>query len=251
MDRVMGLSRGTGRRRRTARRTVGLSIPDRLPVHVGVVMDGNRRWAVGAGYRNPSRGHDRGADHLEDLLGWCTRRGIDHVTAYVLSADNIRKRPRSQVDHLFALISTRLPGLISRSERWAVHVSGDLNLLPESVQGLLLDAEHHTAGRPAHLTVAVGYDGRAEIATAMRRAAALVGPAIDDSDITACLPGGPVKDIDLVIRTSGEYRLSGFFPWQTAGAEIVVSHRLWPDFTEADFDAALSEYALRNARRQR
>lgn len=79
-----------------------------LPTHVGVVMDGNRRWAKKAGFANPGAGHDVGADHVEDLLGWCTRWRIDHLTSYVLSADNIRKRPRSQVDHLFGILAEKL-----------------------------------------------------------------------------------------------------------------------------------------------
>ncbi len=216
-----------------------------LPTHVGVVMDGNRRWAKKAGFADPGAGRDAGADHVEDLLGWCTRWEIDHLTSYVLSADNIRKRPRSQVDHLFGILAAKLPQTVVRSDRWALHVSGDLALLPDDAAEALSAAERETADRPAHLTMAIGYDPHGDIVEGIRRAIAAGATEIDEQTITAALPGGPVKEIDLVIRTSGEQRLSGFFPWQTSHAEIVVSEKLWPDFTEADFAAALELYAAR------
>ncbi|KRF16791.1 hypothetical protein ASG90_11145 [Nocardioides sp. Soil797] len=214
-----------------------------LPAHVGVVMDGNRRWAKKEGHANPSVGHVHGADHIEHLLGWCTDWGIDHLTTYLLSADNIRKRPQAQVDFLFSLLTDRIPTLVERSSRWALHVSGDLALLPTTARQALLDAESTTADRPAHLTMAIGYDGRQDIVEGIRNALTTFGPDIDDAAITASLPGGPVKEIDLVIRTSGELRLSGFFPWQSSRAEIHVSDKLWPDFDADDFAKALADYS--------
>ena len=183
------------------------------PRHVGVVMDGNRRWARLAGFVNPSEGHRRGADHIEDLLGWCGARGVDHVSIYVLSADNIRKRSGSEVRYLFGLVTRVLPGIVERSGHWSLHVSGDLSLLPDDAAAALRDAEAQTAGRRGHVTLAIGYDGRADIIAgirgAVRAGAARDSDGITPADITAHLPGGPVKDIDLVIRTSGEQRLSG------------------------------------------
>jgi short-chain Z-isoprenyl diphosphate synthase len=208
-------------------------------------MDGNRRWATAAGHLNPSVGHRFGADHVEELLDWCDAWGIDHLTTYVLSADNIAKRSPEQVRYLFNLITDRLPELVRRRSRWALHVSGDLDLLPADTAAALREAEQETADRPAHLTAAIGYDGRGDIVEGIRRALAAHGPDIDDDLITASLPGGPVKDIDLVIRTSGERRLSGFFPWQTSKAEIYLSPKLWPDFDEHDFADALRHYAAR------
>jgi short-chain Z-isoprenyl diphosphate synthase len=222
------------------------------PRHVGVVMDGNRRWARIAGFVNPSEGHRRGADHIEDLLGWCEARGIDHVSIYVLSADNIRKRSRNEVGFLFGLVTRVLPGIVARTGHWSLHVSGDLSLLPDDAAAELTSAETRTAGRRGHVTLAIGYDGREDIVAGIR--GALRAGAVDrtggitPADITAHLPGGPVKEIDLVIRTSGEQRLSGFFPWQVAHAEVQVSPRLWPDFREADFDEALAHYATALAR---
>ena len=111
--------------------TAGAGTQTVRPCHVGVVMDGNRRWARLAGLVNPSEGHRRGADHVEDLLDWCEARGIDHVSIYVLSADNIRKRSDHEVQFLFGLVAHVLPGLVGRSGHWALHVSGDLALLPD------------------------------------------------------------------------------------------------------------------------
>lgn len=221
--------------------------PHLLPAHIGVVMDGNRRWAKKAGFSNPGAGHDVGADHVADLLEWCTRWQIDHLTSYVLSADNIRKRPKSQVDHLFGILADKLPKTVVRSDRWALHVSGDLSLLPDDAAEALRAAERETADRPAHLTMAIGYDPHGDIVEGIRRAIAAGVTQIDEQAITAALPGGPVKEIDLVIRTSGEQRLSGFFPWQTSNAEIIVSEKLWPDFTDADFAEALVLYAERRS----
>lgn len=222
------------------------------PRHVGVVMDGNRRWARLRGLASASEGHRHGADHIEDLLGWCEARGIDHVSIYVLSADNIRKRSTGEVGFLFGLVARVLPGLVERSGNWSLHVSGDLSLLPEDAAEALARAEERTTGRPGHVTLAIGYDGRADIVAGIR-GAVLAGAAdatggIDPADITEHLPGGPLKEIDLVVRTSGEQRLSGFFPWQASNAEVHVSPKLWPDFDEADFDLALDQYAIASAR---
>lgn len=188
-------------------------------------MDGNRRWARAAGLRSVSDGHRRGAGHLEDLLGWCSSRGIDHLSAYVLSADNIRKRGSAEVSLLFDLVADVLPGVVQRSQRWSLHLSGDLSLLPDRAAHALVQATDRTAGRSAHLTLAIGYDGRANIVEGIRAALRAGNSEIDSDAITDGLPGGPVKDIDLAIRTSGEQRLSG------------------PDFNEDDFQSALDHYA--------
>lgn len=217
------------------------------PIHVGVVMDGNRRWARAAGHTNASVGHQVGADHVEDLLAWCVEADIDHLTTYVLSADNIRKRASGEVEFLFDLLTTTLPNLVRRSEQWSLHVVGDLALLPSNARTALEDAVRDTAARPRHLTMAIAYDGRGDIVDAIRSAMRDGADATDPDTITAHLGGGPVKDIDLVIRTSGEHRLSGFLPWQTAHSEVIVSEKPWPAFAGEDFHSALREYSVRAA----
>ncbi|WP_263426752.1 polyprenyl diphosphate synthase [Nocardioides mangrovi] len=210
-------------------------------------MDGNRRWARAAGHLDPRVGHRVGAEHLERFLGWCAGLGIEHVTAYVLSADNIRKRPEAEVANLLDLLATTIPRVLTRPDQpWRVHVSGDRSLLDERARRALAEAERATADRASHLTLAIAYDGRQDIVEGIRRSVALLdGRAPTVEEITAALPGGPVKEIDLVIRTSGEQRLSGFFPWQSVGAEIYSSERFWPAFSEADLAAALAFYADR------
>lgn len=226
-------------------------------------MDGNRRWARAAGYSNPSLGHRVGAERVEDALRWCEEWGIEQLTIYVLSADNIRRRAGEQVDYLMGLIETVITEkVLGGSGTWQLHVAGDERLLPESTAAALREAMSRTQGRPRHLTLAIGYDGRGDVVAGVRAAlleCLAAGPEgvgleevasrFDADLITRNLGGGPVKDIDLVIRTSGEQRLSGFFPWQSTHAEIYVSPKMWPAFTGADFAEALVHYARRNERR--
>jgi short-chain Z-isoprenyl diphosphate synthase len=207
-------------------------------------MDGNRRWARAAGL-DVSAGHRAGAEHVEDVLRWSEDVGLEHLTVYVLSADNIRRRGAAEIHHLMTLLETVVPdAVLARRGHWRLHVSGDLTLLPASTRARLASVTEATRQAPSHLTLAIAYDGRADIAHAVRRAVLGLEPGetVDVDDITRCLAGGPVKDIDLVIRTSGETRLSGFFPWQSAGARLHLSSRMWPAFTEADFLRALLSY---------
>ncbi|MEP9361414.1 polyprenyl diphosphate synthase [Nocardioides sp. CN2-186] len=225
------------------------------PRHVGLVMDGNRRWARLAGFADARVGHRAGAEHVGDVLRWATTWGIDHLTVYVLSADNIRKRPVAEVDHLMTLLEEIVPEQVLAHPRWCAHVSGDERLLPSTTRESLAQLVDATRGRPAHVTLAIAYDGHEDIVTGIR--AALIAAAetrnlsIGEDDVTRGLPGGPVKEIDLVIRTSGEQRLSGFFPWQASNAQIVLSPKLWPAFTEVDFADALAEFARSSDRRHR
>lgn len=217
------------------------------PRQVGLVMDGNRRWARAAGHVNPSVGHKYGAEHLEDFLRWSDAWGIEHLMVYVLSADNIEKRSSEEVSYLSELLATTIPDVVTRPDfSWSLHISGDESLIPEATRLELDRARAATVGRPSHLTLAIGYDGRRDIVAAIRQS--LNGStAPTERDITDALTGGPVKDVDLVIRTSGEQRLSGFFPWQCAHADIFTSTKMWPAFTEVDFARALAFYASRRS----
>lgn len=223
----------------------------RRPQHVGLIMDGNRRWARAAGFVNASIGHKIGANHLGDLLDWLHARGIDHASVYVLSADNIRKRDSAEIAYLCELIRTVVPQRVRDAQWWRLHIAGDLDLLPATCADALRDAQAATADRSGHLTLAIGYDPKQELTEAVRRILRTTAvnrfPEGDhlSAAITEALPGGPVKDIDLVIRTSGEQRISGFFPWQSQHAEIHVSDKMWPAFTEHDLDMALIDYESR------
>ena len=214
-------------------------------------MDGNRRWARLAGFADSKAGHRAGAEHVGDVLRWATDWGIEHLTVYVLSADNIRKRSPDEIDHLMTLIEEIVPDQVLAHPRWQAHVSGDLRLLPTTTRESLDRLVEQTRGRPCHLTLAIGYDGREDIIAGVRAALTAGARDLDEDDITRALPGGPVKEIDLVIRTSGEQRLSGFFPWQASKAQIVLSRKLWPAFTEVDFADALAEFTRASDRRLR
>lgn len=224
-----------------------------LPSHVAVVMDGNRRWARGKGFANPSVGHRYGAEHVEDLLAWCAELGIAHVTVFVCSRDNLLKRDSDEVDHLMRMVEEVIVG--RRQRDWQLHVAGRLDILPASTRDALRQAVLDSVETGRHLTVAIGYDGRDEIVDAVRallQSEAAQGVSASDlasrlsiEDISRHLYTATRPDPDLVIRTSGERRLSGFLPWQTAHSELYFSDAYWPGFTKAHFQRAIRSYARR------
>lgn len=232
----------------SARRTSDGAV---TPRHVGVIMDGNRRWARAQRLLDVSTGHRVGAEHLSQLLGWLAARGIDHASIYVLSADNIRKRNARELDVLFTLIETTIPERVRAAERWRLHLSGDLDLLPGAVRDALRNAAEETRDRPGHLTLAIGYDAHADILAALRRAVShLPAGEVEQLSVDAVsqqLAGGPVKEIDLIIRTGGDSRTSGFFPWQSSAAELYVASCPWPAFTESDLEDALAYFAMKRS----
>lgn len=218
-------------------------------------MDGNRRWAKARHHLRASHGHRAGAEHLSSFMAWLAARGIDHASAYVLSADNIRKRDSREVSYLFTLIEEIIPQRVEEAQSWQLHVSGDLEMLPDTARAALERAVQDTADRPRHLTLAIGYDAHTDILSAVRRAVSrLDASAVDHltvDEVSAELAGGPVKDIDLIIRTGGDSRTSGFFPWQSKNAELFVVQHPWPAFDESDLDAALDYYGFRRGAKAR
>lgn len=218
-------------------------------------MDGNRRWAHAQGKLDSRFGHRIGAEHLSNFLGWLADRGIEHASVYVLSADNIRKREAEEVGFLFTLIESTIPQRVQSSEHWRLHVSGDLDLLPASTKDALTEAEEATHDRSSHLTLAIGYDAHADILEAVRRTVSELSTGdLEDISVDAIsrqLAGGPSKEIDLIIRTGGDNRTSGFFPWQSRYAELFVASCSWPDFAERDLEDALAHYAASSGERPR
>nr|WP_277605411.1 polyprenyl diphosphate synthase [Glycomyces sp. L485] len=221
---------------------------DRLPEHIALVMDGNRRWARDAGFDNPSIGHRYGAEHLDVVLGWCARLGIRHASVYVASSDNLRKRGGAEVDFLMGLVERVIAERLMRPDnRWRLHLAGNLEHLPEATAEALRGAHEATRGRSLdhHLTVAIGYDGQEEIVDAVRSlihseiaegsditdTAERVGPG----EIAAHLHTAGLPEPDLVIRTSGEHRMSSFLPWQTTRSELFFTDVFWPGFRHIDF----------------
>jgi short-chain Z-isoprenyl diphosphate synthase len=233
------------------------SLPrERMPRHVGVILDGNRRWARSIGL-DPATGHQRGADKISEVLGWCEEVGVEVVTLWMLSTDNL-SRDASELGPLLEIIEDAVAKLAA-TRRWRLQAMGSLDMLPESTTKALKAAEDATADVTGpHVNVAVGYGGRHEIADAVRsylreeadRGASLEA-LIDDFDvehIDAHLYTKGQPDLDLVIRTSGEQRLSGFLLWQSAESELYFCEAYWPDFRKVDFLRAIRAFAARERR---
>jgi short-chain Z-isoprenyl diphosphate synthase len=227
-----------------------------LPRHVGVMCDGNRRWARSAGHTDVSKGHRKGADKIFELLGWCKEIGVEVVTLWLLSTDNLG-REEEELGPLLAIIEDTVNGLVD--EGWHVNPVGALDLLPDHTARVLKYAAESTAGNPGLLVnVAVGYGGRREIADAVRSLLlehATKGTTIeqlaeilDVEHIAEHLYTAGQPDPDLVIRTSGEQRLGGFMLWQSTHSEFYFCDAYWPAFRKVDFLRALRSYSERHRR---
>jgi|SRR5690625_406095 len=226
------------------------------PRHVGVILDGNRRWARALG--NPaSHGHRRGADKIAEVLGWSEDAGVQIVTLWMLSTDNLQRDP-DEVAELLEIIGGAVDALAD-SGRWRVKVVGALELLPPPVAERLARAEERTEHvEGMGVNVAVGYGGRYEITAAVRsllhscadRGMTLseAADAVSVEGIADHLYTKGQPDPDLVIRTSGEQRLGGFLLWQSVHSEYYFCEVYWPDFRHIDFLRALRDYAQRERR---
>jgi short-chain Z-isoprenyl diphosphate synthase len=219
-------------------------------------MDGNRRWAKASG-STTVHGHRAGAEKIEEFLGWCSETDVEVVTLWLLSTDNF-DRPQDELGPLLGIIEDVVKTLATDG-RWRVHHVGTPDLLPPQMQTTLKEAEEATAGIDGILVnVAIGYGGRQEIADAVR---ALLGGMIETQTtlaeaVDAVTPeaiaghlytaGRP--DPDLIIRTSGEIRLSGFLLWQSAHSEFYFTDVLWPAFRKIDFLRAIRSYQQRRRR---
>lgn len=242
---------------RVYQRRLTASLPsDRIPRHVAVMIDGNRRWARAVG-EHPSSGHQAGAEKIPEFLGWCDDIGIDVTTIYMLSTDNL-SRPADQLDPLLEIIED-VVGKLADTGRWRIHPVGALDLLPESTAQSLKHAEDRTADCTGLLVnVAVGYGGRREVADAVRsllhehasRGTTIeeLADVLDVEHIAAHLYTKGQPDPDLIIRASGVQRLSDFLLWQSAYSEFFFCEALWPDFRKVDFLRAIRSYTARARR---
>jgi short-chain Z-isoprenyl diphosphate synthase len=230
--------------------------PQAMPRHVGVMCDGNRRWARSAGLLDVSSGHQKGADKIFELLQWCRQTGVEVVTLWLLSTDNL-SRPAAELDSLLRIIEDTVRELVAQD--WHVNPMGALDLLPADTAQVLKDAAEATSKRTGLLVnVAVGYGGRREIADAVRsllqdhatRGTTIeeLAEILDVEHIAEHLYTAGQPDPDLVIRTSGEQRLGGFLLWQSAQSEFYFCDAYWPAFRRVDFLRALRSYAARQRR---
>ncbi len=228
----------------------------RIPRHVGVMLDGNRRWAAEQG-KSTAHGHQAGADKIEDFLGWCDEVGVEVVTLWLLSTDNLA-RPAAELEPLLRIIEETVTDLASHGT-WRLHPVGALDLLPATTAEILKAAADSIRNREGlRVNVAVGYGGRQEVVDAVRALlsdAASRGVSMDElasvvdvDHIAEHLYTAGQPDPDLVIRTSGEQRLSGFLLWQSAHSEFYFCEAYWPDFRKVDFLRALRSYGARGRR---
>ncbi|NNH69908.1 isoprenyl transferase [Nocardia uniformis] len=228
------------------------------PRHVAVMCDGNRRWARENGFSDISHGHRVGALKIAELVGWSAEVGVEMVTVYLLSTENLRRDPE-ELETLFEVIADVVEELSAPEQNCTVRIVGALDQLPEDMARRLREAAKRTEGRDGvHVNVAIGYGGRQEITDAVRsllRQEMAGGETGEDlvQSITVDAIGQHLytsgqPDPDLVIRTSGEQRLSGFLLWQSAYSEIWFTEAYWPEFRRTDFLRALRDYAARHRR---
>ncbi|MGJ7907578.1 isoprenyl transferase [Actinopolyspora sp. H202] len=227
------------------------------PRHVGVILDGNRRWAKEAGF-DADYGHRAGARKISDFLGWCRENQVEVVTLWLLSTDNLR-RASSEVDSLLEIIAGVVEEITQPGTPWRVRIVGAMDLLPTEIAARISAAALRTENRSGmQVNVAVGYGGRQEIADAVRKMLqrhAEAGTTIEElaevldvDHIAEHLYTSGQPDPELLIRTSGEQRLSGFMLWQSAHSEFWFCETYWPAFRRVDFLRALRNFAARHRR---
>lgn len=228
------------------------------PQHVAIMADGNRRWARENGFTDVSHGHRVGARKIAELCDWCDEQGIQSVTVYLLSTENLKRKPE-ELDLLVKIIADVADELGKAKAGFRVHAVGHLDLLPQALRDRLEFNEQITAKNTGvRVNVAVGYGGRQEIVDAVQaNVAELASKGVPAEYIAAKITAESLgdhmytrgqPDPDLVIRTSGEQRLSGFLLWQSAYSEIWFTDTYWPAFRRVDFLRALRDYSQRHRR---
>ncbi|MFE1644611.1 isoprenyl transferase [Microbacterium sp. P01] len=232
--------------------------PETVPHHVAMMIDGNRRWARQLGYESAAHGHRAGAAKMREFLQWCDDIGIKVVSLYLLSNDNLLKRDSRELTDLLEIIA-ELADELSRERDWRVQHVGRSDGLPPELARVLAEAQRRTREHTGlHVNLAVGYGGRGEIVDAVRSIIAQhdqgggsleeLADSLTPEQIGEHLYTGGQRDPDLVIRTSGEQRLSDFLLWQSAHSEFYFVEALGPDLREVDFLRAIRDFATRDRR---
>ncbi len=233
----------------------------KVPAHIGIILDGNRRYAEKRRLDSISMGHEEGAGKLGEVLKWCASLGIKYVTVWALSTDNM-KRERDELERLLEIIQSQLQNYIDsnfiKDNDIKVKIIGKRDLLPESLLATIDTLEEKTSSHSGlTLHVALGYGGRQEICDAIINFVSdnmedlnnsLLPDIITVENISKYLYVKDAPDPDLIIRTSGEIRLSGFLLWQSAYSEFYFCDAYWPEFREIDFLRAIRSYQLRRIR---
>ncbi len=230
-----------------------------IPNHIAVILDGNRRWAKRA-LAASEKGHTRGADAVENLLDWCEELDIKIITLYVLSTENLDRKD-DEIEYLFQLIHQRLEKLYNdpriHKNKMRVKAMGRTELLPDFINDVLVRLDDATKNYDKHyLNIAIAYGGQNEMVDAIRKIGAQIKDGnlqvsdidkkvIEENLYTAHLPQSAP---DLILRTSGEQRLSGFLLWQSAYSELIFLDILWPEFRKIDLMRAIRIFQKRNRR---
>ena len=226
-----------------------------LPEHIGIIMDGNGRWAQKRGLPR-SAGHKQGARTFREIVRYCRSIGIRYLTVYAFSTENW-KRPQSEIDAIMNLLRDYLDELERHSdeEQGVLRFIGDMAPLAEDLRQRIADVQERTAGREGiTVNIALNYGGRHEIVHAVQQAVSLARQgtltpeAVDEALVDSLMFTAGQPPVDLIIRPSGEQRISNFLLWQGAYAEFVFMDVLWPDFTPGDLDRAIAEFQRRSRR---
>jgi len=226
--------------------------PRAVPRHLGIILDGNRRWARDRGLPTAAEGHRTGFGKIPEVLTWCADAGTAVVTLWMLSDDNITHRTTDELRDLYTIDEDVITQLVTDG-RWQLHHIGQAHRLPAPLASLLRRAEQATRNNSGMLVnLAIGYGGRNDILSAVRTLVHDIrngaDPDVTEQRLASYLSTAGQPDPDLVIRPSGELRTSGFLLWQAALAELYFCDALWPDFSRADLAAALESYAARQRR---
>ena len=226
-----------------------------LPEHIGIIMDGNGRWAQKRGLPR-SAGHKQGARTFREIVRYCRTIGIRYLTVYAFSTENW-KRPQSEINAIMNLLRDYLDELERHSdeEQGVLRFIGDMAPLAEDLRQRITDVQERTAGREGiTVNIALNYGGRHEIVHAVQQAVSLARQgtltpeAVDEALVDSLMYTAGQPPVDLIIRPSGEQRISNFLLWQGAYAEFVFMDVLWPDFTPGDLDRAIAEFQRRSRR---
>ncbi|WP_083936899.1 polyprenyl diphosphate synthase [Longispora albida] len=223
-----------------------------VPEHVGIILDGNRRWARAHGLATAGHGHRAGFGKIPEVLSWCEELGIRFVTVWMLSDDNVAHRSAAELQDLYT-IDAEVVNKLASDGRWRLRAIGRTELLPGTLAELLHTAERATCGNGGmSVNLALAYGGRSDLLHAVRALADALRAGriteVTEEHVSGQLSTAGQPDPDLIIRTSGELRTSGFLLWQAALAELYFCPRLWPDFTREDLTDAVRAYASRQRR---
>lgn len=222
---------------------------NKFPQHVGIIMDGNGRWAKKR-LMPRSYGHKAGMNRMIDLAEHAKAMGVKYLTVYALSTENLSRRPKEELDGLFGLFRKYFDVNIKKlyAENARVKIIGDIAALPEDIARLLYDGEKNSPKNAEFtLVFAINYGGRSEIVNAVNRAVE-AGKKVGEEEFSSLLYTDGVPDPDLIIRTGGELRVSNFLIWQAAYSEFYFTDVLFPDFSDKQFDKALKDYSERERR---